>query len=159
MHSGDMSKLGIKHVEIKEPQPTGICRTTTTSAAATTIAAVSACLRANFTRPRRHRPYLAQLHACVLPQKEKGHDQTTSKLDPDLKMEKSDGERQDLFAGKESAWCFCSNHSHYRSPMRFYPSFVLNLVHLCHSWIPRACGWFGGSPSAQRQGRHCMQRG
>jgi hypothetical protein len=76
MHSGDMSKLGIKHVEIKEPQPTGICRTTTTSAAATTIAAVSACLRANFTRPRRHRPYLAQLHACVLPQKEKGHDQT-----------------------------------------------------------------------------------
>jgi hypothetical protein len=48
------------------------------------------------------------MRSAVLPQKEKGHNQTILKLDSDLKMEKSDSERQDLLASKESAWCFCS---------------------------------------------------
>jgi len=90
-----------------------------------TWSAVSACLPTIFTCPRLHQPFLIQLHSCFLLQKEKEHNQTITKLDSDLKMAKSNWERQDLLAGKESALASALLSL-------LYVSALLNPVSLCH---------------------------
>ena len=92
------------------------------------------CMSPNIVkRPRRHQPFFTQMHSCFL-QKEKEHNQTITKLDSDLKMAKSNWERQDLLAGKESARSSppSCTRSPLHSPPTLSPSAVLTLAPLCH---------------------------